>query len=106
MKYLNGWITKAKTQQVYVELKEKLAKEVGLEMRSQKNDVKNPQEFKLISIVRINHARSWNMKPHKLKEKKEAVLLHMESSHLNELQPENFSQALHKDIDKTAGQKE
>lgn len=46
------------------------------------------------------------MKPHKLKEKKEAVLLHMESSHLNELQPENFSQALHKDTDKTAGQKE
>lgn len=105
MKYLTGWKTKAKTQE-HTELKEKLAKEGGLEIRSHKNDVKNPQEFKLISTVRINHARSSNMKPHKLNEKKEAALLHKESSHLHEPQPENFSRALHKDIDKTAGQKE
>jgi len=45
------------------------------------------------------------MKPHKLKEKKEAVLLHTESSHLNELQPENFSQALHKRLIKQQGKR-
>lgn len=56
---------KAKTQQVYIQLKEKLAKEGGLEMRSHKDDVKNPQEFKLISTGRINHARSYNIKPRK-----------------------------------------
>lgn len=43
---------------VYIELKEKLANEIGLEIKSHKNDVKNPQEVKLISTVRINHARS------------------------------------------------
>lgn len=75
-------------------------------MKSHKDDVKNPQEFKLISTVRINHARSYNTKPGKWKEKKEAAFLHTECSCLKEQQPENFSRVLCKGVNKTAGQKE